>query len=185
MCLTKERAGGATCSPFLVYKKIMNKIPIWYYVARNNPEGAKIILDAWNVKPKSNAFSHLAESLRQLYTQNKEAVLMDLANLHPDKELVVAVAGMQEAPAEPENKSGCDACGGKCGERKSGACGCQSSFAGAWNPGDGMYYSPNRNPNVDEFAVYGFDGKKKANDNAVIVFGAIGLFLAFQLYRNG
>lgn len=179
----------------LVYTaKTMNKIPICHYVAYNNPEGAKRILEVWGMPVKGTNKKGLAQSLQALLKQEGEPVLMDLANLHPDKDLIMKVeeikAGNVPTPAEPvapEGKSNAGGCSCMaCSEKKSGACGCgMSSFGGSfWNAPEGAYYKSPRNPWVDEFQVYGFDGQGKSDNKGALLFGGIAVLLAYMLYKN-
>lgn len=173
----------------------MNKIPICHYVAYNNPEGAKRILDVWGVPVKGTNKKGLAQSLQALLKQEGEPVLMDLANLHPDKDLILRVEEIksdnnQQAQGS-EKVSGCNgdtsctACAGN-SEKKSGACGCgMSNFGGSfWNAPEGAYYKSPRNPWVDEFQVYGFNGEGKSENKGALLFGGIAVLLAYMLYKN-
>jgi len=171
----------------------MNKIPICHYVAYNNPEGAKKILEVWGVPVKGTNKKGLAQSLQGLLKQEGEPVLMDLANLHPDKDLIMQVEAIKAEKNQPstpaiENVSGCngDTACAKCAENKSSACGCgMSSFGGSfWNAPEGAYYKSPRNPWVDEFQVYGFDGQKKEANKGALLFGGVALLLAYMLYKN-
>lgn len=165
----------------------MNQIPLTHYVAFNAPENAKKILRAWGVPVTGGNKKALADSLSALLRQEGNGVFMDLINLHPDKEYILQLEQIKKengAQAAAEPNSGCD--GGKCqcSEKKSGACGCSGFAGGSWNGGEGAYYSPNRNPNVDEFQVYGFEGTPMSNKGALL-FGGIALFLAYSLYKGG
>lgn len=171
----------------------MNKIPICHYVAYNNPEGAKKILEAWGIPVKGTNKKGLAESLQKLLRQEGEGVLMDIGNMHPDKDLVVTVEQMKAEKTENKNGENTSSCnGGKCscmncGEKKSNACGCgMSSFGGgSWNHNEGAFYKPGSNAMVDEFQVYGFDGEKKKVEAGTILFIGVSALLAYMLYKNG
>lgn len=179
----------------------MAKIPICKYVAYNNPEGAKRILEAWGVPVESGSQNELARKLSSLLASQGEGVLQDIGNMHPDKDLVLTVEAIKQDKGSMNSTSqvvtsnadggcgcGCGNC--KCSEKKSGACGCSSSFAGggAWNANEGAYYNPYLQPNVTPFAVYGADGSgsedKKKLSNSDIFFIAVGAFLAYQLYKS-
>lgn len=171
----------------------MNKIPICHYVAYNAPENAKKILDAWGVPFKGNNKKALAESLQTLFRQQGEGVLMDLGNMHPDKDLILKVEEIKSQSSMPQSTSektsgysgGCSCA--NCSEKKSNACGCSGfSGGGPWNAPEGAYYIPPRNPNVDEFQVYGFNGEtasKESNKN-LLLFGGVAALLAYVLYKN-
>jgi hypothetical protein len=170
----------------------MNKMHICHYVAYNNPPGAKRILDAWGVPVKSGNKQALAQSLRALLRQEGEPVLMDLANMHPDKELILKVEEIKAERNNPESSAdgagNCPCgCGGACKEKKSGACGCGSNFGGPWNANESAFYSSNRNPIIDEFQVYGADGpeSQKQVNKSTILFGGVALLLLYTLYKNG
>lgn len=166
----------------------MSKIPLSVYIARNAPDNAIQILQAWGMPVESRNPKVLAKNLNTLFTTQGEGVLKDMGNLHPDKDLILAVEAEKSGR---EQSSGCDGinCNCKSNEQKSGACGCSSGFGGgAWNSNEGSYYGSNRNTNLDEFQVYGFNGINtpdgKKIDNSTLFFGAVAVFLAYQLYKN-
>ena len=173
----------------------MNKIPICHYVAYNSPENAKRILEAWGVPVKGTNKKALAASLQALLRSEGEPVLMDLANLHPDKDLIMKVEEIKTESVQADkgtekisNANGDCSCA-KCSEKNSNACGCgMSSFGGSfWNAPEGAYYKSPRNPWVDEFQVYGFDATQTAKSAAkggAVLFGGVALLLAYLLYKN-
>lgn len=172
----------------------MNKIGICHYVAYNAPENAKKILAAWGMPTNNGNKEGLAQSLKALLKQEGEPVLMDLANLHPDKELIMKVEEIKAGNNSKESSSdgGSCSCNGKCSECKSSYCGCSSGFGGgSWNHNEGAFYAPNRNPMVDEFQVYGVDGSKsnekeskKEVNKSMILFGGLSILLLYGLYKN-
>jgi hypothetical protein len=167
----------------------MNKISICHYVAYNSPENAKKILQAWGIPVTGTNKKGLADSLQALLRQEGEPVLMDLANLHPDKDLIFKVEEIKAERNQPamEKTSGCngDTACAKCSEKKSNACGCgMSSFGGSWNIQEGAFYTPPRNFWVDEYQVYGFDGKGQSSNKGALLFGGIAVVLAYMLYKN-
>lgn len=167
------------------------KIPISKYMAYNSPENTVRILDLYGVQYNSQNPKELASRLSDLIKKEGESVLADIGNLHPDKDLVLAV---EEMKAEKSGSLGmqsatssCD--GGQCSckkkEKTSGACGCSSfSGGGAWNNGEGAFKS-NTNPIVDDYLVYGADGKGSSGiTKEAMLFGGIALILAYSLYKN-
>lgn len=164
----------------------MNRIPLSLYVARNNPDGARKILEAWGVPANTSDPRKLANLLSVLLKQEGDGVLMDLGNMHPDKELILAVEDIKSGASSSADgaSGGCPCgCGGSCKEKKSGACGCQSSFGGPWNAQDGPNYGPYKNHMVDEFQVYGFSGPE-ATQRPLILFAGIAFVLGYMLVKN-
>ena len=158
----------------------MQKVHICHYVAYNSPQNAKKILEAWGVPVKNGNKETLAESLKALLKTQGEPVLMDLANLHPDKELILHVEELKNS-AQKESKQGCS-CNS---EKKSGACGCSSfSGGGAWNANEGAFYSVPRNPMLDEFQVYGFDGSKPRFTYGEVLMGGVGALLLYLMWKG-
>lgn len=156
----------------------MQKLHICHYVAYNSPQNAKRILEAWGVPVKSGNKEALAQSLRGLLKTQGEPVLMDLANLHPDKELILHVEELKSGKKGTEGEC-------KCGsESKSGACGCSSFGGGSWNANEGAFYSIPKNPMLDEFQVYGFDGSKPKFTYGEVLLGGIGALLVYLMWKG-
>jgi len=66
------------------------KIPIYSYLAFNNPEGSVAVIksfgyDVLNVKSRSD----VSEVLRQFIVKEKEKGLNALAKIHPDRQLIL------------------------------------------------------------------------------------------------
>jgi hypothetical protein len=66
------------------------KIPIYSYLAFNNPEGSVSVIksfgyDVLNVKSRSD----VSEVLRQFIVREKEKGLNALAKIHPDRQLIL------------------------------------------------------------------------------------------------
>jgi hypothetical protein len=79
------------------------KIPLYCYLAYNNPEGCVAVIKDFgyhvlNVKSRSD----VAEIIRQFISREKEDGLKALAKVHPDRQLILDNAGT------PETKLGAD-----------------------------------------------------------------------------
>lgn len=163
----------------------MKKISLERYFATNAPEQARYLLGLYGVNVESRTIEELVQKLSQLKNENPEAVLQDMANLHPDKPLILRVEEIKKEMNQPEQKSG--------------ACGCGSSFGGgSWNAdgdnGGGCKCgcggkcgksSFSGDAVVQDYSVYGFGGLESIKDNrGTILFGGIALLLAYALYKN-
>lgn len=68
----------------------MNQIPLYYYIAFNNPDGAKSVIESfgyevYNVKNRSD----LAQCVKQLVQERGEDAITALAKVHPDRDLIL------------------------------------------------------------------------------------------------
>ena len=76
----------------------MNKIPLYYYIAFNNPDGAKSVIESfgyeiYNVRDRND----LAQCVKQLIQERGEDALAALAKVHPDRDLILSEADTPKA----------------------------------------------------------------------------------------
>ncbi len=88
----------------------MQKIPLYIYVATNNPSGAAAIINRFNLMPPKNDHD-LIRGLRHVMLTKGEEGFREIAKIHPDKQLILDAHNI-----EPEIKSN--------------ACGCHSNANG-------------------------------------------------------
>lgn len=78
---------------------------MYEYIAYNNPHGALMLLQSYGLKIRDT--KNLGSALRKLVAQYGERALRQVAELHPDKELIMDVY-------EHADGGGCNCgCGGK------------------------------------------------------------------------
>jgi hypothetical protein len=99
----------------------MEKISIQEYIAYNNRPMAQKMLVKYGLKTAKNP-NEMERKLISLTRDYKEEFLKELANIHPDKELILKYADKKE---EKSNFCGCSGFDGE----KSNFCGC-SGFVG-------------------------------------------------------
>jgi hypothetical protein len=105
--------------PFLVLiKNILNKmnrrrISLQEVVAEDATKEAKMLVVKYGEQPARN-MDDLIEKLHYITAVHKKTALIDLAKIHPDRDLILSLC------ATPETKK----------ENKSNACGCSSGFDG-------------------------------------------------------
>ena len=104
---------------------------MYEYVAYNNPQGALALLNSYGLRIRDQR--NLGASLRKLVAQEGEPALRKIAELHPDKELLMDVYS---------NADG--GCGCGCGGKKSMGRELMSDFLGA----DAVLSSANVNANA-------------------------------------
>ena len=68
-------------------EKIMN---VYEYIAANNPREANYMLSGYGYK-KTQSKREISENLKSLVRKNKEEGLKDLADIHPDKDLILSL----------------------------------------------------------------------------------------------
>ncbi len=100
----------------------MEKISIQEYIAYNNRPMAQKMLVKYGLKTAKNPMD-MERKLVSLTRDYKEEFLKELANIHPDKELILKYADRKE---EKSNFCGCS---GFDGEKTCSFCGC-SGFDG-------------------------------------------------------
>jgi len=100
----------------------MKKIPLHVYVAYNNPEGGKEVLNHFNLRQPQN-FNDLLRGLRHVMVTKGEEGFMQIARVHPDRNLILdeneITNGSKEIKSNSDGDSGCG-----CKDKKSNACGC-------------------------------------------------------------
>lgn len=82
----------------------MKKIPLYYYIAFNNPDGAKAVIESfgyeiYGVKDRND----LAICVKQLIEQKGEEGVVALAKVHPDRELILETADTKTLGADGFN----------------------------------------------------------------------------------
>lgn len=90
----------------------MRKIPLYAYVASNNPHGAAEVIRQFGLMPPQNQ-EDVFRGLRHVQSTFGREGLMEIAKAHPDKDLIIATI------PKSEDK-----------ESKSSACGCHSGING-------------------------------------------------------
>jgi hypothetical protein len=66
------------------------KIPLYSYLAFNNPEGSVAVMKDFNYQVLNvRSRSDIGECLRQFILAEKEAGLNALAKIHPDRQLII------------------------------------------------------------------------------------------------
>lgn len=120
----------------------MNKIPLFVYVAQNNPRGAKEVLRKFGL-PNPEKPSDLMRGLRYIMATKGEDGFIEIAKVHPDRHLILDTQDVLNTKnTVKEEKSNCNGdtkctscdmksnCNGnskcKCSEAKSNACGCSN-----------------------------------------------------------
>jgi hypothetical protein len=93
----------------------MKRIPLYAYVAANNPYGGADVLRKFRVQHEASK-SGIARGLRYAMVTFGEDAFREIAKVHPDKELILDSHEEveQEVLTIPEVKSGCSGCGGNC-----------------------------------------------------------------------
>ncbi len=79
---------------------------IYEYIARNNPSGAKRVIESFGyvvTQPKK-----MGDNLRMLVAQEGEPALKAVVDLHPDKDLIIEVFGNNQGKATADNFFGAD-----------------------------------------------------------------------------
>lgn len=134
------------------------------YVAQANPkETARALekLGAPKVTSNKDLLSKLEFATRKFGTK----VYEKLAEVEtPYRSLILT-----EYEKHKEKKSGCDGCGGTCGQGKSNACGCSHGFNGDnWNGGN------SDNNSDDDANAQQIEILKKSESHRTMMFVAIG-----------
>lgn len=91
-----------------------SNISVYQYIAWNNPKAANALLKYYGIKPATHP-DVIAAKLRTIAQDHREKGLMDIAKIHPDKELFEF-----KANADGQTALFNAADGGGCG------CGCNS-----------------------------------------------------------
>lgn len=104
--------------------KKLQRIPLYVYVAHNNPEGAASVINHFKLMPPRDGYD-LIRGLRHVMITEGEEGFRQIAKVHPDRNLILDAEDTEVI----EKKSGCDGCEHNT-EKKSNACGCSSGFNG-------------------------------------------------------
>lgn len=91
-----------------------NRIPLWYYVAVNNPKDTYNILVSEGYNPRSGSLDDVIAMCKDYIKIDKDKALAQIANIHPDKDLILDFN--QEDKGVSMNCAGCDSC--SCGKNK-------------------------------------------------------------------
>lgn len=105
----------------------MKRVPLYYYVASNNPKGGQGVLQHFGLTPAVSPQA-LARGLRYVTVKFGEEGIREIAKAHPDTSLILDVNRIEEESI-PEKKSNCNGncnCKNQTTEIKSNACGCSS-----------------------------------------------------------
>ena len=109
----------------------MKRIPLYVYVAQNNPQGAAKVITGFNLRKPRNV-DDLFRGLRHVIVSQGEDGLMAIAKEHPDRHLILASEPVESVVvSKKEDKSGCD---GNCSCDKSNSCGNYSNLNGETKP---------------------------------------------------
>jgi len=79
------------------------------YIAQSNPRGAKALIESFGYRvtnPKT-----MGQNLRMLVAQEGESALIAVAQMHPDKDLIIEVFNNEEKSSKKEPYFGLDGLG--------------------------------------------------------------------------
>jgi hypothetical protein len=107
---------------------MQEKISIQEYIAYNNKPLAQKMLVKYGLRPAKSPIE-LERKLVSLTRDYKEEALRELANIHPDKDLILNFADRPELKSNKQS-SFCGCSSGFDGEESSSFCGC-SGFDGS------------------------------------------------------
>jgi hypothetical protein len=62
---------------------------IYEYIARSNPQGARMVIQQFGYRITDN--KRMGDNLRMLVAQEGEPALREIAQLHPDKDLILEI----------------------------------------------------------------------------------------------
>ena len=112
----------------------MKRIPLYIYVAQNNPHGAASVIRKFGL-PEPQKPSDLMRGLRYIMAARGEEGFVEIAKVHPDRKLILDVEEIEKPPIEEKSSCNGDTACKSCSEKKSNACGCShSSFSGIETP---------------------------------------------------
>jgi hypothetical protein len=97
----------------------MKRIPLYHYVAQNNPSGGARVIEHFNLRPPRGK-EDIARGLRYVMINFGEEGFRAIAKEHPDRELILDSAEVVTLPVGET-------------ESKSGSCGCSSNAEGNGN----------------------------------------------------
>lgn len=144
--------------------KKLQTIPLYVYVAHNNPVGAAEVINYFGLKPPRNEFD-LIRGLRHVMVTFGEDGFRQIAKVHPDRNLILdsEETGLTEVE---DIKLGCDG-NSNCNcdkEKKSNACGCSSSFDGSNVDKADSFYRKSENESISKADVSN-EVKKALNEH--------------------
>lgn len=136
---------------------------MYEYVAINNPQGALALLNSYGLRIRDQR--NLGASLRKLVAQEGEPALRKIAELHPDKELLMDVYS---------NADG--GCGCGCGGNKSMGKELMNDFLGA----DAVLSSANVNASATNAQIHSASESSKLGmqTNAFLIVATMMIALA-------
>jgi|SRR3990167_6930888 len=107
----------------------MEKIPLFIYVAHNNPNGAVKVMNHFGLMPPKEE-TDLVVGLRYVMETYGEEGFLEIAKHHPDRSLIIDAEEINKQKLIPiiEPKPTCDVC--EKNKNKSNACGCHSGLDG-------------------------------------------------------
>jgi hypothetical protein len=91
-------------TPFLIKNK-MQKVTIYDYLATNVPSDAFEVIRKGSNMTKPRSSEELSAQIRKYVTDNGEMALLDLAQIHPDRELIEAISIKIPEPKKKDNFS--------------------------------------------------------------------------------
>jgi hypothetical protein len=68
-------------------------ISVFDYIAENNPSGVQSIFDKYGYSVTNTDPSQLGAALEQVVTEQGDEAFVDMCNIHPDKEMILATCG--------------------------------------------------------------------------------------------
>ena len=83
----------------------MQKVTIYDYLASNVTADAYELISQGQNTPKPRNTRELSLRLKKYVTKNGESALLQLAEIHPDRELIEAISVKQEQEPKKENFS--------------------------------------------------------------------------------
>lgn len=91
---------------------MIQKIPLYQYVAYNNPSGAANIIAKFNLGKPEN-YNDLARGLKHIMATKGEEGFIEIAKQHPDRKLILDVEALTTPTPitiPTQNKSNCGGC---------------------------------------------------------------------------
>lgn len=101
---------------FFNKKLTMKRIPLYAYVAQNNPQGAAQVITSFGFE-KPNNIDECIRGLKYIMASQGESGFIEIAKQHPDRRLILDAEEIINPKIE-------------LAEKKSNACGCSSKFSG-------------------------------------------------------
>ncbi len=170
------------------------------YIAFNNTEAAQALLDKYGYQEATNS-TQLENTLKGIIQQNGESALIDVLELHPDKQMILDVFGSEEkksgADGEAQHNcacadgsSGCDGkkgCGG-CNKKKLSFEGCGSCRNGKGGSGEDLAADGNgvvtKSDLQNAIASLGLTAQPKPNTYEYLFGGAVIVLMAVVLLKS-